>query len=958
MPVFWGMVSKILNFFWIILLLAGNTSLPAQSVLTNLPYIINFSKFQYDGGTENWRITATKEGFVYAANNEGLLVYDGNSWKKFVLPNQTIVRSLVVDTSSGRIYAGGQDEIGYFYKDKKGQLLFESLKARMPAPYRSFEDIWDMQIANGKVYFRTVQQAFVIDGNIIRQIPAQNLKINFLKWQDGVLYLCDADKGIFMFREGQLSFLSGSEIFVGQRVSDILKIKDETFFVSEKNGVFVYTDKVWRPFLKNSSLKGAILTSLLHLQDGSIAISSVLKGILFFDRQGNFLYSLTKKQGLQNNNIISLSADGNGNIWAGSANGIDQILINSPFSVLYPDMELEGSVYAVRVFNEKLYVGTNHGLFYTPWKKEGPSLRTSSFIMVEGSEGQVWALDEVDGDLFMCHNEGLFQVTGKKAKKISKDYTGTWRCISITENQAFIAGSYNGFQLFRKINNQWTFIQYVKGFKESARVVAKDDRGSIWVSHPYRGVYKLTLDERSATFSHVHLYGKNKGLPSDLGNYVTRLHGTIHVTSENGVYRYNAERDQFDVDSALSGVLGDGVRTRRLFQNQPGQIWFVNDTDSGILLVNDLPASKKVSKYLTPFLDGKLIGGFEYIYSDDSREVFVGTDKGLILANLDKFFKKEPVSLRFNHITTFSGETEEVLFEGLSVLPEEQTSLDYHQNTIHFSFGSNQIDPTMPLQYKTLLEGFEKEWTKFSKQKDKTYHSLRPGKYVLKVKALTGDGRESKELVFPFSVKTPWYLSKWAVVMYFLLLLSVIWVIIVFLEKKHEGEKIQLKQDIEISEARLETLKDEKLQAEIEFKNKELALSTMHILQKNEVLSHIRQELDSVLTQTKESATKNNVKKIISLLSDDQRLEEDWESFAVHFDQVHTDFLRRIKEKFPQLSNKDLKLCAYLRMNLTTKDIAPLLNISVRGVEISRYRLRKKMNISADVNLNDFMMQF
>ena len=671
------MIRKSLIFFCISILLAGNTSTRAQSTLTNLPYIINFSKFQYNGGTENWRITATKDGFVYAANNEGLLVYDGNSWKKYVLPNQTIVRSLVVDTASGRIYAGGQDEIGYFYKNKKGQFLFESLKARMPASYRSFEDIWDMQISGGKVYFRTVQQAFVIEGNTIRQVPAQNLRINFIKWQNGVLYLCDADKGVFMFREGQLSFLAGSDIFIGQRVSDILKINDETFFVSEKNGVFVYSENVWRPFLKNPTLKGAILTSILHLQDGSIAISSVLKGILFFDRQGNFLYSLTKKQGLQNNNIISMSTDGNGNIWAGSANGIDQILINSPFSVLYPDMELEGSVYAVRVLNEKLYVGTNHGLFFTPWKKEGPPLRTSSFVMVKGSEGQVWALDEVDGDLFMCHNEGLFQVSGHEAKKISKDYTGTWRCISVLENQTFIAGTYNGFQLYRKINGTWTFMQYVKGFKESARVVAKDDRGSIWVSHPYRGVFRLTLDEGSSTFTSVNLYGKNKGLPSDLGNYVTRLHETIHVTGENGVYRYNAERDQFDMDSALSGLLGDGVKTRRLFQNQPGQIWFVNDTDCGILMVNDLPASKKVHKYLTPFLDGKLIGGFEYIYSKDSRDVFIGTDKGLILANLDKFFKKEPVSLRFNHITTLRGETEEILLEGLSVLPEEQTTLDY-----------------------------------------------------------------------------------------------------------------------------------------------------------------------------------------------------------------------------------------------------------------------------------------
>jgi FixJ family two-component response regulator len=87
-------------------------------------------------------------------------------------------------------------------------------------------------------------------------------------------------------------------------------------------------------------------------------------------------------------------------------------------------------------------------------------------------------------------------------------------------------------------------------------------------------------------------------------------------------------------------------------------------------------------------------------------------------------------------------------------------------------------------------------------------------------------------------------------------------------------------------------------------------------------------------------------------------LEDDWESFARHFDQVHTDFIKRLKEKYPQLSPKDLKLCAYLRMNLVSKEIAPLLNISVRGVEISRYRLRKKMQLHAEVNLTDYMIHF
>jgi DNA-binding CsgD family transcriptional regulator len=103
---------------------------------------------------------------------------------------------------------------------------------------------------------------------------------------------------------------------------------------------------------------------------------------------------------------------------------------------------------------------------------------------------------------------------------------------------------------------------------------------------------------------------------------------------------------------------------------------------------------------------------------------------------------------------------------------------------------------------------------------------------------------------------------------------------------------------------------------------------------------------------------KKDIHQLLNLVNFDVKLDEDWEHFAHHFDQVHVDFLKNLRERFPQLSASDLKLCAYLRMNLSTKEIAPLLNISVRGVEGSRYRLRKKLDLPNDANLTDFILRF
>ena len=100
----------------------------------------------------------------------------------------------------------------------------------------------------------------------------------------------------------------------------------------------------------------------------------------------------------------------------------------------------------------------------------------------------------------------------------------------------------------------------------------------------------------------------------------------------------------------------------------------------------------------------------------------------------------------------------------------------------------------------------------------------------------------------------------------------------------------------------------------------------------------------------------NEIKKLIKTLSEDDNIDKEWENFTKHFDKVHSDFVASLKEKHATISGNELKLCAYLRMNLSTKEIAQLMNISVRGVEISRYRLRKKLGIASETNLFDYLM--
>ena len=166
-------------------------------------------------------------------------------------------------------------------------------------------------------------------------------------------------------------------------------------------------------------------------------------------------------------------------------------------------------------------------------------------------------------------------------------------------------------------------------------------------------------------------------------------------------------------------------------------------------------------------------------------------------------------------------------------------------------------------------------------------------------------------------------------------------------------ETIQKEKEEEITH-----LKNEKLNAELNHKNTELTSVTMHLLTKNELINDIKSKLTGLNGQEDRSEIRKSLSKILKEIEASANMDKDWEQLEFHFDRVHRDFSKRIKQEFPQLTTQEMKLCTYLRLNFTTKEIAQLLHISVRGVEISRYRLRKKLKLNRDQNLSEFILEF
>jgi DNA-binding CsgD family transcriptional regulator len=226
---------------------------------------------------------------------------------------------------------------------------------------------------------------------------------------------------------------------------------------------------------------------------------------------------------------------------------------------------------------------------------------------------------------------------------------------------------------------------------------------------------------------------------------------------------------------------------------------------------------------------------------------------------------------------------------------------------------------------------------------------------------------ESAITFYKFEVLPPWYRSTLAYLLYTMLLVSGIFIVDRWQRRKYKTQLAQYEEEQKRllyiheleknkNESELIELRNEKLETEIAFKNSEMASSAMHLVKKGELLNKVKSDLIQMTKRIENEKAISELKKLIKSLNEDDNLDQEWEHFSVHFDKVHSDFLVALKHKHPNVTPNELKLSAYLRMNLSTKEIAQLMNISVRGVEISRYRLRKKLGIPTETNLFDYLI--
>lgn len=927
------------------------------------PFITNYSKREYKAANQNWCVAQAPNGILYFANSEGLLEFDGSEWTLMELPHGTIVRSVAID-ANGRIYTGSYQEFGYWEEDARGGFTYTSLSELLGDYQFSNEEIWKIIIDGDRVYFQAFSnKIFLYENGKVKDLKTPDVTLFSFSVNNQII-VQGLNKGLYILKNGEFSFWEGSQLFAGMPVLTILPFTNDRLIIgTATHGLYLYDGTSFVPwdtpasdFLKNYQLNNGIRSHSGYI------FGTIQNGVILMDEEGNIIRHLSRESGLQNNTVLSLYEDRQQNIWLGLDNGIDYVALSEQFDFYQDGAGLLGSLYDAANFRGWLYLGTNHGLFRRPADPES----NAAFTFVPGSHGQAWSLDVLDGQLLCGHNEGTFRISeGKGTPEKISNITGGWVLRQVPGKPDFrIQGTYTGLAVFRKVDGRWEFSHRVSGFTQPVRYIEFDHEGIIWASRAYEGIYRIRLSEDLQEAVKIEYFDRKSGFPSSFNINVFKIGGQLVFATGRRIYTYDELKGTIVPFRRLNEGLGILQQAHRILPAGQNKYWFISTDAIALVMLEDYEVSQLLRVPFSRFLPQMVSEYQKIVLLNDSTYLFCLDDGFATLQDsaLHRLAARTSPGLFIRTVAQLSDSSRLLPFEG-EIVPR----IKYNKSNIKIRFASPSYGYAEK-KFQVKLEGFDQAWSAPSSLNYKEYTNLPAGTYTFIVRLAEDAGEEARTDSFTFRVLPPWYASWWAWICY--LLLAVITIVyfrrryrrkmqhkhdLAMERLRHEKEE-QLKEERLLNQQRLVELENEKLQSEVAAKSNELANSTMAIIKKNEVLIAVKEELSRIKKQKDNGLPSGAFNKLNRVIDHNISNDDDWRIFEQSFNRAHEDFFRELKHRHPDLTPNDLRLCAYLKMNISSKEIAPLLNISVRGVEIRRYRLRKKLNLEHDDNLVEYMI--
>ena len=922
------------------------------------PKVVRYNRNDFNADPQFWTMCENDDRTLIFGNNDGALVFDGEYWKKVVLPNNSSIRSLV-KTKEGTIYAGGYNELGTLQKNKFGNYFYKSLLSKFHLENKNIENLWQVHQFNDLIIYRAFSELIVINGNTVSQLSANKAFVYSGRVNDNY-FVQDSDFGIYKLDVKTMTLELVFEVnsISNEEIASILPTSDlNTITLIAKSGNVYAANINSKTVVKKYNLfnggRKDQVTFGIQDENKDYLIGTQSSKIIKITNSEAIQQGTTTFSGLSNAAIHFLFQTKNHTTWVLQNNGLSFIDYKSPFASVFD----QASVYDILIKDNSIYTATNTGVYFA--NNNG----SFNFNKVDDLQGQSWAVQNFEDAVIISHDTGLYEFSNGTAKKIGKE-TGFWKLTKIKDRKGMYLGSnYNGLFLIEKRDNHWDIKNKIIGFDESTRDLLADyEPNTYWICHGYKGVYKIHINNDYSRVDVVDHFTDQNGFKSRYNINVFNWNTKIVFTTNTGIYFFNAHTNRFELFEPLNKLFDASKNTRKIIQTKD-KTWFIQDDEVGYFLLNQ----KKLNKDLFLNLKGSFNRGMECIYPLANNKVLFGTNSGIFQYNLDQHQNKQIFPTLINQITYT--QNRKVAFVELN---SNKSAIDLPNQTdiLRFEFSSPTMLSSTETNYSYKLENIDENWSVWQKSAFKEYTHLRPGNYTFVVKSRNLAGLIGKETRFEFTILPKWYETNLAYILYLIGVFLLIKYSIKYVNKKIAFERMKSQAEIKKTQQLLalefeklaldhenEEISKEKLNLEVDVidKSKELANYTLLLSDKKNIFSELQTDLKELRELLKSDESRRKITEIFQKLNQHRIGEEFNEIFDVNFEKINHNFFEKLKQIDPSLTKRELSLCAFIKMDLTNKEISPLLKISIRGIETARYKIRKKLKLSHDDNFISFL---
>ncbi len=900
------------------------------------PKISRFTKYDYAAENQNWSVCSSESGAVYFANSMGLLRFDGENWKLYQTPN--ILRA--VHCSGDTIYVGGNGIMGYY--------LESDLNAGYHALATLHNDIWKIFTSNKLIIYQSFNRMYYINehGHIsIERIDEGNTTFAY-PINNEIFYQLSYGKLLAITPNAEKRTILNSPLLDKYMVKYISEIPNDTYLIGTlNNGLFKLKNGklTAMPSALSSFLITHQLNLAMYLYDGYYAFATMNGGVIIANLEGKIKYILNTSNGLTSDRIHGLHHQNDGHLWVATDNGLAFVDLKSPILYLDNKKNALGTYYDALLYNDNYYFATNNGVFIA--KPHPLHTNTFSIEMIKDSEGQAWNLDIVDNELFVGHNNGTFQLIEDRLKKIS-DVAGGYHFLqSHRNNHIMYETSYYGLAIYKKQNGKWQFDFNINLVEGQTRDVVELNDGSLLVTGLLKEAFHVTIDHSNQK---VQIEDISEHPAFNNSNWIRAFdlnHQTYLVASDTTLLfsqgKLMPAHPAFDNISYISEAIGNYYFIRK----------------KGALELFDFKQKEFIEiPYNLKHIESELVYKYENISKINEHNCFFCLSEGIAFANLnaltqDRGTQKPTIITNVEYSNNRTGEVNRI--------DTLQATVPYLFNTVKFTFSALNYEADAIYEY--YLDGYSQRWQQVTSGNQVAFQNLHEGTYTFKVRQ-KGSHQSTN---YSFTIAPPYYRSVYAYIIYLILVIGLYFVTRYasrLTKRKRAYEQLlnKRKQLNQIRIQRSKQLLDEEvkeLQSEVSSKTNKLANLLIQNNKKKEVIDSIKEELLQI-RQSEKYVSARHIDKLNRMIKTNFDEKKDWLVFEAAFTETHVNFFNKLRKKHPNLTDEDLRLCAYLKVNLSSKELAPIFKITTRSVDLKKYRLKKKLGLSREEALKTYIMNF